>query len=295
MNTKQQVMRELTPLSDGDCIYVIERRKKEFAFPIHTHKEYEINYVENAPGAQRVVGDSIEEIGQYDLVLIANENLEHAWQTHHCDTGNIREITIQFSGDWLAEGLLNKNQFLSIKKMLEKGKNGLAFSMATIIKIRPLLNALTIKDTGFYLVINFLSMLYELSIPTDSRTLASSSFSQAGNSIVSRRVRVIDNYLKENYSKDITLGEMSAMVNMSEVAFSRFFSLHAGKSFTDYLTDIRIGRVARLLVDSSKSIAEICYECGYKNISNFNRMFKKKKGCSPREFRDLYQKKQVII
>ena len=74
----------------------------------------------------------------------------------------------------------------------------------------------------------------------------------------------------------------------------RFFSQHTGKSFTEYLIDIRIGKVARLLVDTNKTIAEICYECGYNNMSNFNRIFRRKKGCTPREFREMYHKKQVI-
>ena len=295
MGTNRGVLHEITPLSDADCIYVIERRKEEFTFPVHTHQAFEINYIENAQGSQRMVGDSIEDVGEYDLVLITNAALEHTWNNHSCTTKNIREITIQFSEDWLSEKLLSKNQFLSIRKMFEKGQKGLTFSFPTILKVRPLLNSLTSENVGFYSVITFLSLLYELSIATDSRTLASSSFAKAENSILSRRIRQVDAYLKENYTKNITLGEVAKMVNMSEVAFSRFFSMHAGRSFTDYLTDVRIGKVTRLLVDSNKTISEICYECGYNNMSNFNRIFKKKKGCSPREFRDIYRKKQVIV
>jgi len=293
--SKNAVLHEITPLSDADCIYVIERKKAEFNFPIHTHKEFEINYIENAKGARRVVGDSIEEVDEYDLVLITNENLEHAWQNHNCKSSNIREITLQFSGDWLSEKLLSKNQFLSISKMFEKAKKGLVFSLPTVLKVRPLLNSLTCEDTGFYLVINFLSLLYEISIATDSRTLASSSFASAENDSLSRRIRIVDTYLKENFAREISLKEVAQLANMSEVAFSRFFSQHAGKNFTEYLTDIRIGKITRLLVDSSKTISEICYECGYNNMSNFNRTFKKKKGCSPREFREMYRKKQVIV
>lgn len=294
-NARNTTLYEITPLSDADCIYVIERRKAEFTFPIHTHKEFELNYIENAKGSQRIVGDSIEEVEGYDLVLVTNEKLEHVWYTHNCHTQNIREITIQFSDDWFSEKLLNKNQFLSIKRMFEKGRKGLAFSLSTILKVKPLLNSLTNEKVGFYSVMGFLSLLYELSIVTDSRMLASSSFSHADNSILSRRVKLADTYMKENFSKNISLGEVAELVNMSEVGFSRFFSLHTGKSFTEYLTDIRIGKVTRLLVDSSKTIAEICYECGYNNMSNFNRTFKKKKGCSPREFREMYHKKQVIV
>ena len=63
------------------------------------------------------------------------------------------------------------------------------------------------------------------------------------------------------------------MVGMTPVAFSRFFRLRTGKTLSDYIIDIRIGFASRLLVDSVMSIAEICYECGFNNLSNFNRMF----------------------
>lgn len=287
-------MRELPPLSDTDCFYVIERKKNEFSFPIHYHAEFELNYVENAAGAKRIVGDSIEDIGDYDLVLTGN-NLEHGWETANCDSQNIREITVQFSGDWLSEKLLAKNQFESIRKMFDQARKGVVFSLPAILKVRYLLNSLTMEEIGFYSVVNFLSLLYELSISKGMRTLASTSFAKLDETNLSRRVRKIDKFLKENYMRDITLAEAAKEVNMSEVAFSRFFTQHSGSSFTDYLANIRLGHVTRMLVDSSKSIAEICYECGYNNISNFNRIFKKKKGCSPREFRNIYQKKQVIF
>lgn len=252
----------------------------------NAHREFEINYIENAAGAQRVVGDSIEEIGDYELALISNGNLEHGWQNHNRPPGTIREITIQFSDDWLSEKLLDKNQFHSIQTMFQNGCKGIAFSLATILRVRPLLNSLTCEQQGFYLVITFLTLLYELSISHDQRTLASSTFAHAENNIQCRRIRLADAYLQQNYARNISLGE---------VAFSRFFSQHTGKSFTDYLTDIRIGKIARQLIDTNKTIAEICYECGYNNMSNFNRLFRRKKGCTPREFRDMYRKKLLIV
>jgi AraC-type DNA-binding domain-containing proteins len=82
---------------------------------------------------------------------------------------------------------------------------------------------------------------------------------------------------------------------MSPVSFSRFFKLRTGKNLSDYIIDIRLGHAARLLVDSTDTISEICYECGFNNISNFNRIFKKKKSMTPKEFRQLYKKNKVVI
>jgi AraC-like DNA-binding protein len=82
---------------------------------------------------------------------------------------------------------------------------------------------------------------------------------------------------------------------MSPTAFSRFFKLHTGRNLSDYIIDIRIGHSARLLVDTSRSVSEICYESGFNNVSNFNRIFRKKKGCSPKDFRENYKKVKVLI
>ncbi len=286
---------EITPLSEADCLYVIERNKNEFNFPIHTHREFELNYVENAAGAQRIVGDSIEEIGDYELVLIANASLEHGWQNGRLPKGrNIREITIQFSDDWLSDKLLSKNQFHSIRTMLQQGGKGLSFPLSTILGVRSLLNSLTNEGKGFYMVTTFLTLLYELSVSEGARTLASTAFARADNDIQSRRIRAVDSWLRKNFNSDVKLSEAAALANMSETAFSRFFSLHTGKSFTDYLIDIRMGNAARMLVDTNRTIAEICYGCGYNNVSNFNRIFRRVKGCTPSEFREMYHKKQVI-
>jgi len=291
----QDVLHEITPLSEKDCFYIVERNKTDFTFPLHKHFEYELNYVENAAGARRTVGDSMEVIGNYDLVLITGRELEHVWENHNCSSKEIREITIQFTSDLFAEQMLNKTPFKSIKSMLEKAQKGLAFPLSTIINIRPFLNSLIHETQSFYAMIHFLILLYELSQSDDAYTLASSSFAHTEPTLESRRVKKVHEYLTTHFAEEIRLSQLAKLVGMSEASFSRFFKLRTGKSFTDYLTDIRLGSAIRLLVDSEQSIAEICFKCGFNNISNFNRIFKKSKGCTPKEFRDNYHKKKVII
>jgi len=292
---KHDVLHEITPLSDKDCFYIVERNKTDFTFPLHQHFEYELNYVENAAGARRTVGDSIEVIGNYDLVLITGKELEHVWENHNCTSKAIREITIQFSSDLLPDHLLNKTPFISIKTMLEKAQKGLAFPLSTIVTIRPFLNSLTHEVQSFYAMIHFLILLYELSQSNDTHTLASSSFAQTDPTMESRRIKKVHEYLITHYTEEIRLAQVAQLVGMSEASFSRFFKLSTGKCFTDYLIDIRLGFAIRLLVDSEHSIAEICFKCGFNNISNFNRIFKKWKGCTPKAFRDNYRKKKIIF
>ena len=159
-----QIIREITPLSDKDCFYIAERYKTEFTYPIHNHPEFELNFIEQAAGVRRIVGDSSEVIGDYDLVLITGKDLEHVWEQNDCHSRQIREITIQFSSDLFFKSFINKNQFDSIRRMLEKAQKGLYFPMSAILKVYPLLDTLASEKEGFYAVIKFLSILYELSL-----------------------------------------------------------------------------------------------------------------------------------
>ena len=105
----------------------------------------------------------------------------------------------------------------------------------------------------------------------------------------------MQNYINQHYTGEIRLSKLAEIAGMSEVAFSRFFKLRTGKSLTDYIIDIRLGHAARLLADSMQTVAEICYDCGFNNLSNFNRVFLKKKKCTPKEFRENYRKTKIII
>ena len=107
--------------------------------------------------------------------------------------------------------------------------------------------------------------------------------------------RYIYNYMKENYEKEIKLKDISDLIGMTEVAFSRFLKKRTGRNFIDSLNDIRLGHAARLLIDTTYSISEICTNCGFNNLSNFNRIFKKKKGCTPREFRENYKESKYFL
>ncbi len=296
MKSEYSVIKEITPLSRRDCFYIVDRHKTEFTYPIHSHEEFELNFVANASGVKRIVGDSIEIIGEYDLVLIASDSLEHAWEQHQCVSKDIREITIQFSSDLFFPNYIEKNQFNSIRKMFELAQKGISFPIEAIMKIYHLLDKLANEQNGFYSVVNFLSILYELSLfCDDTKTLSSSSFAKVGVHSDSRRIYKIKKYINDNYKDEIRLPVLADLAGMTPTAFSRFFKLRTGKLLSDYIIDIRLGYASRLLIDSKMSVSEICFESGFNNLSNFNRIFKKKKNCSPKQFRENYSKKKLVV
>ena len=271
---ESRVIHEITPLMGKDALYIADRRKKEFTYPIHNHEVFELNFVEHAAGVRRIVGDSNEVIGDYDLVLITSPDLEHVWEQNTCTSDDIREITVQFYLDLSDDGFLSRNPFHSLRKMLKEARKGLSFPMDAIMRVYQQLDTLSSVKDGFYAVMQFLTILYELSRCEGARTLATSS------------------YAKVEVESENTLADIAGM---SPSAFSRFFKLHTGRNLSDYIIEMRLGYASRMLVDTARSIAEISFQSGFNNLSNFNRIFKKKKGCSPSEFRENYHKTRVRV
>lgn len=289
---KHKILREITPLTQSDCFTLFSRIKSEFDFPLHYHEEFELNFIQNAVGAKRVIGDHIEEIGELDLVLVG-PNLQHGWFTNNCKGKEIKEITIQFHRDLFDDKFLQRNQMIFIRNMFERSVRGIAFSNETIRLIRERIINLSQKH-GFDSVLELMSILHDLSTSRNFRILSDVSFCNTEtHSYNSRRVDKIMEYLNNNFDKNITLSEAAKIVSMSEVAFSRFFKMRTGKTFIDTLNEIRLGHASRMLIETTHSINEIAYRCGFHNMSNFNRIFRKKKDCTPKEFRHAYNSSGV--
>lgn len=291
-----RVLRELPPLLENDFMYVADRRKREFTYPIHKHEVFELNYVENGAGVLRIVGDSSETIGDRELVLITSPDLEHVWSQGTCTSEEIREITIQFFLDFnSSDSLFNRTPLLPIKRLFEKARKGVSFSGEAIDKVYPLLDSLSSTHDKFYSVIKFLTILYELSLADGTRELATSSFAKVDVDSDSRRILKVKDYISKHFTEEVRLADLADLVGMSPTSFSRFFKLRTSKTLSDYIVETRLGVAARRLVDTTESISEICYGCGFNTLSNFNRLFRKYKGCNPTEFREKYFKTKVIV
>lgn len=289
------ILQEIAPLGENDLMYVADRHKACCDFPLHRHTLCELNFVEHGAGCERIVGDSVEEIGEYELVLITSPNLEHTWAQGHCQNRDIHEITIQFGADFEARNVLSTNPFRSIQKMFVRAQRGLCFPMAAIMSVYPRLQRLSSIRDGFEAAIEMAYIMHELSKFDNARELSSSSFAQVRATSESRRVARVKEYVSAHYADEIRLEQLSAMVSMAPTAFSRFFKLRTGKTLSDYIVDVRLGIASRKLVDMDEPISSICFDCGFNTLSNFNRLFRSRKGCSPTEFREKYAKTKVIV
>jgi AraC-like DNA-binding protein len=284
--------KEITPLTPLDCFTFFSRHKTDFDFPIHYHEEIELNLILHGKGVKRVVGDHIGTITDAELVLVGS-NLPHGWLTHEYshtpDTEKIYEITIQFHRDLLDDKFLRKNQLFFINSLLERASSGVLFSEETIYKIKDRIISLT-TSSGFHSVLEFFSILHDLSISKDSFTLCHETYRTKSTSYKGERLENIFTYMHENYEKDITLKDIADIAKMTEVSFSRYLKKMTGKTFVESLNEIRLGQASRKLIETYLTISEIAFICGYRNVSYFNRLFKDKKGKTPQEFRSEFHK-----
>lgn len=282
------ISREVTTLNDvTDAMLVFDRYKDKFDCPLHYHPEYELNYICHCNGATRIVGDNIEPIGEYELCLVG-PNLYHDWQKGKCKiTPASREITTQFVASLFPEQLLAKDMFKPITDLLKRSEHGVLFSVETAKRAEAMLNELA-HINGFEAYMLFQRILFELASSPNQRILVSDSFQVNDGVSFDARMERIHNYIMTNHTEKVMLADVADHLGMAPVTVTRLIKHRTGKSFIDFLNDIRLGFATRMMVDSDMNISEICFACGFNNISNFNRIFKKRQGITPTEFRQTF-------
>jgi len=279
----KKIHREIVPLSPEDSFLVGDRTKEFFDYPMHFHPEMELNFVLNGKKARRMVGDSIEKIDDIDLVLIG-ANLHHVWEQHECTNKKVREVTIQFHNDLFDDVFLNRSVMRPIKDMFERSSHGILFSRETSIAIKDRILKVS-KMGGMDNFMELFSILYDLAISRKQRLLSTLSV-QPMNFENNKKIKALYDFVQKNYSKKITLSEAAELVNMSNVSFNRFIKRRTGKTFVDYLNEVRIGYASKFLIEKELGISEIAFICGFNSIANFNRVFKKNKKRTPTQYRN---------
>lgn len=101
----------------------------------------------------------------------------------------------------------------------------------------------------------------------------------------------IEQYINANYKIEITLKDLSKLYFIHQQYLCKLFKKETGVGFVDYINNTRISNAKRLLAISSSNINSIAFEVGYNNISNFNKIFRKLMGCTPKEYRNSFGKK----
>lgn len=279
------ILREIATISPDETFMIFDRVKKTFDFPLHFHPEIEINFIFKGKGNKRIVGDHMGEIEDIELVMIG-PYLPHYWDNYRCKTKKIHEITVQFNKDFFDESLMKRRIMKPIEDLVQRSIRGILFSRETAEKLKDSFLKLS-KLKGFEVFMEMMHILHELSIAGDTTILSSYSIEQE-TFLDNDAMKVVYDYIHHNFEKKITLEEVATLSNMSTVTFNRFIKKRSGKTFVNYVNEIRIGYAARWLIEKDLTVSEIAFEAGFNNIANFNKIFKSTKKCTPSEFKNRF-------
>jgi len=286
MKNSIKLMHEQLELADGSPIKIKWCDYDYFKYPWHFHNEYEIVYILKSTGT-RFVGNSIEPFSDGDLVLLGS-NLPHMYrndEAYHRGDPNLRvyAITVQFSKNFFFHAFQHYPEFRNIKRFLESSKYGIYFEKSANRHIRKRISGL-LKLSGFKRLIECLEVLSLMSRSSHIRILSDEDPDLNQMDYGDERITKILGRINRDYYKQINLKEVAEYSNMNEAAFCRYFRQKTGKSMMQYINELRIGLACKLLLNGEMSVLQICYECGYNNLSNFNRHFKKITRRTPTEY-----------
>ena len=265
-------------------------RGSGFNCPWHFHPEYELIFVLRGQG-YRVVGDDISRLGAGDLVMVG-PGLPHIWQ-HEPNPGardSVHFLLIQFEDKFLGDGLLRVPAMEPVPRLLRRATRGLHIVGKTHDRVGALMQSM-VGVRGMERVVRFLEILTLLAASEECEPIAGPNFGTGTSPYDQERMDRVFQFLNARVGEVVRLSEAARIVSLSEGAFSRFFRAHTGKTFPAFVNELRIGRACHLLMEEDLNITEIAFQCGFTNLSNFNRQFLRLKGLSPRQFRhDLRQR-----
>jgi len=269
--------------------FIVFREKGTFfPAPWHYHEHYELVLVKKSTG-RRMVGDHIGYFDEGDLVFMGSM-LPHVWvndpEFFDGSAGyDADALVIHFTKDFMGDGTMKIPEMEKFKSVLERSQRGIVIKGKARQHIDRLMTDMP-ELPGLLRISNLFAIFQELVNAEEVEELASPAFVQNNETMTSERFKDIMEFIMQNFDQKITLEQISEVANMSLTAFSNYFKKQFRMTFIEYLNSVRIGQICVLMSESDKSISEIAYTCGFNNLANFNRQFKKHKGMTPRQYRN---------
>ncbi|HPG10115.1 MAG TPA: AraC family transcriptional regulator [Chitinophagaceae bacterium] len=257
-----------------------ELTQPSFDFFWHYHPEYELTYIISGKG-RRLIGTNYELFSEGDLVLLGPD-LPHTWIVEKNKKQLCKAIVIQFSKEFI-EPFLQFGELKDVKKMIARSVKGIHFipgknsEVAAMIKQMP-------QFPESRRLIQLLFILQKLT-ETKAISLNAAEFKTVKGDYTEHRMNKIFQYVQNGYRQTISLKKAASLIHLSESAFCKYFKRFCGKTFSDYVNEIRIMHACQLLVETDIPVSRIAYDAGYESLTYFNRVFLKKKKISPNKFR----------
>ncbi|CAN5248145.1 AraC family transcriptional regulator [soil metagenome] len=262
----------------------------------HYHPEVELLYIKKSSGTW-LIGDHIGNFDNGDLVLIG-ANLPHCFRheyTHINNKGIARgeTICIKFVPDILGNTFLQLPETKAIRKLISTCNTGLRVTGKTRNKLGMAIERMLTATPGMKLIF-LLQVLEEIAANKEYISLSSAGFMQSPGDTNKDKIKLVFDYTFNHYHEKVSLHQVAAILNMTTQSFCRYFKSKTNKTYIQFLMEVRIGFACRLLVEDEKNVSEVCYECGYNNLSHFNHQFKLTTKNTPLEYKRDYLKMKLV-
>lgn len=272
---------------DSDMLLRIKEEILPFiVVPLHYHTHYELIWIKNGYGV-RIVGDRTEAFTNGDMVFMY-PNLPHVWENDEVfyqGDPNLRAhlLVIHFSEEIIQ--MLNKiSDFPTILDILKMSQRGIRITGKTRQRIAHLMEEGLLAKEEERIII-FLRILRLMSEGReDLSMLASETFPKYYDDLKFSRMRIIDDYIAQNFGRRISIDEMAGVLNMSTSSFYQYFKEKTGQTFINYLNDYRLHYAKKLLETKRMKVVSVAEVSGFGDVSYFNRFFKQKTGITPTEY-----------
>jgi AraC-like DNA-binding protein len=249
---------------------------KHFDQVWHAHSEYQLFVVLQGTGT-RFIGDSIKSFKPGELIF-TGPHLPHVWRNDEAyfkkNSGfRTSGIVIYLNENFLGDHFLDKEEIIPIKKLFVKSMRGLEFYGPKRQHIIDLMNELT-QLQGINSVIHLLRILEILSRTKDYHYISSRAYDDAFDQHETDRLNKVYEYVFENFRERIRLKDLADLLHMTPTSFSRYFTMKNNKSFSRFVSELRIKHACQMLTETDEPVSHICYACGFDTLSNFNKQFR---------------------
>jgi AraC-like DNA-binding protein len=250
---------------------------------VHSHKNFELNYISSGAG-KRIVGNRISAYTKGDLVLLGPD-VPHCWNVLEYEQDNPPEcIVTHFYENIISSDFFNIPELEGVVNLLRNSSHGIWFRGRKTEKVGLILRKMVqLKGLDLYIeLLNVFNLLLQIDDREDLSYPSSMPETQIKDHL---QLNKVYEYVFKNIRTGVSLKDAAALVYMEPGSFCRYFKKKTNKTFMDYVKNIRIGIAAKLLAETDKQITQICYECGYSNLANFNHYFKLVMKKTPSEYR----------
>ena len=279
-----------SPIPNSHAFVAKLLRQPNFDPIWHLHPEYQLFMVLKGSGT-RFIGDHVKHYKEGDITL-TGPNLPHMWRSD-TEGYTVEEIlwsegiVVYFHDDFIGQSLLQKEEMIKLRQLFQKSLRGLDVSGKTADTIRVMINNLLHLE-GMESVLELFKILNCLANTTESTILASPGYTNSLKEGDTERMNMVHAYVMKNFKDKIELGTVASLANMTPTSFSRYFKIHANKTFSEFLSEIRIGHACKLLIENKMNIGQACYESGFHTLSNFNKQFKAITNRTPLSYKKEY-------